>query len=88
MALKALLVIAGESPPRTHNLVSVYERLSATHRPAAVTIEEMVRWTHYAVASRYPGFGDAQAEADLPGMFKGVSRLVAEARRIIAGPVE
>ncbi|MEK6608847.1 MAG: HEPN domain-containing protein [Myxococcota bacterium] len=84
-ALKGALVASGLPPPRAHNLVDLCARLPVDLRPT-VDLETLGAWTLYAVAPRYPGFGDARSEADLPAMLDGVERLVAEIRSRM-GPI-
>jgi len=83
--LKALLVARGVTPPRTHNLVDLWRRLPEDARPAGIPSEALAGWTLYAVAPRYPGFGDSQADADLGEMLEGAAHLVAAARATVEG---
>lgn len=80
VALKALLVAHGLAVPRVHDLADLVRRLPPSARPAAIAEPDLKGWTPYAVAPRYPGFGDEQAEADLSPMIDAAARLIAEAR--------
>jgi HEPN domain-containing protein len=78
--LKALLVEAGIEPPRTHDLADLLRRVRAAGRPVDADEDRLDEWTAYAVASRYPGFGDPRAEDDLPSFFAFVESLARAAR--------
>ncbi|MEK6608089.1 MAG: HEPN domain-containing protein [Myxococcota bacterium] len=63
--LKGGLVAAGIDPPRTHDL----EQLGRDARRSALAIEVdadgLAELAGYAVAPRYPGFPDDQADRDI-----------------------
>jgi HEPN domain-containing protein len=53
-ALKALLLVGGEDPPRTHDLRLLLQRLPSGWA-AGFSMEHMVELNRYSVESRYPG---------------------------------
>jgi HEPN domain-containing protein len=79
--LKAVLVLQGDVPPRSHDLAELYRRIGARGGDLGVAAN-LAAWTHYAVASRYPGFGDPQAERDLPALLAQATDLAARVRRL------
>ena len=71
--VKALLVFQGAHVPKTHDIEKLTFLLRATLRPR-LTPEEQRRFTGYAAAARYPGWGEISlAEA---------KRAVAISRRV------
>ena len=75
-ALKALLVAAGKSPPRVHDLVALGREVRSAGFHVPCSDERLSEWSAYAVASRYPGFVDVQAERDLPDLLECAETLV------------
>lgn len=75
-ALKAMLVAAGRTPPRVHDLVALSREVQLTGFQVPCSDERLSEWSAYAVASRYPGFGDVQAERDLPDLLECAETLV------------
>jgi len=63
--LKAVLVFRGLGPPRSHDLVDLHRRVVACGFDPQVSAADLAAWTDYAVAGRYPGFGDLESERDL-----------------------
>ena len=63
--LKACLSAAGEVPAKTHDLEYLADRLIARGISLAIDRELLAGLRLYAIAPRYPGFGDAEAERDL-----------------------
>jgi HEPN domain-containing protein len=82
--LKSVLVLHGEVPPRSHDLVDLHRRLAGRGGAIGVSASDLAAWTHYAVAARYPGFGDPQAELDLPGLLAFATDLAGRLRRLAA----
>lgn len=85
--LKAILVLHGEVPPRSHDLVDLQRRIGGREGDLGASPSDLSAWTHYAVAARYPGFGDPQADLDLPGLLAFASDLATRVRRRAAMPV-
>jgi hypothetical protein len=85
-ALKALLVAAGETPRGRTTSWSCTVCSPPRGGRARAPVESLARWSDYAVAPRYPGFGDERAEVDLPAMVEGVGALTAEARTLVERP--
>ncbi|GHV18463.1 DNA-binding protein [Planctomycetales bacterium] len=52
--LKALLLFYGEEPDKTHNLVTLVQKI-ATRVAMPTAIKEVVILNNYAVQTRYPG---------------------------------
>jgi HEPN domain-containing protein len=52
--LKALLVLAGEEPPRTHDLVSLHRLLSAAGGTDPIPDDTLKALQPFAVEERYP----------------------------------
>jgi HEPN domain-containing protein len=52
--LKAILVLHGIAPPRTHDLVALLTRCVELDRGLAILEEDCRKLTVYAVGSRYP----------------------------------
>lgn len=63
-ALKALLVAARLEVPRTHDLVSLLDRLKIPYRDMNRFTEAAAALSHYGVAARYPTFLAAETEAE------------------------
>jgi HEPN domain-containing protein len=82
-ALKALLIVTGVPFPRTHDLVDLGRRLPQAAAPIAPPAEALARWSDYAVAPRYPGFGDEGADADVGTMLEGAASLLDAARAFV-----
>ncbi len=55
--LKALLVCDSITFPRTHDLVTLFNLISA-HRQVELSLEELVVLNRYAIETRYPGDWD------------------------------
>jgi HEPN domain-containing protein len=83
--LKALLVWVGETPPRSHDLADLHRRIGGRAGPLRADPAELAAWSPYAVASRYPGFPDPAADADLPAMLAFALDLDSHVRSLIQG---
>lgn len=81
-SVKALLVHRGETPPRTHDLVELHRRLDRGV-DLGVSQAQLASWAAYAVAPRYPGFGDEQTTQDLPPMLQAAGMVVSRVRGLI-----
>ena len=78
--LKAMLVLHGEVPPKTHDLAELHRRVAGAGEDPVLPIDDLALWTDYATAARYPGFGDPQAALDLPPMLAAAVDLAARVR--------
>ena len=84
--LKALILEAGDSTPRTHDLVDLHRRLGERGADLGLSTGELRGWTAYATAARYPGFPDPQSDVDLPRMIECATDLMARVRQRLGVP--
>lgn len=81
--LKAVLVFREQVPPRSHDLVDLHRRVTAWGFDPQVPIADFSAWTDYAVAGRYPGFGDLRSDQDLPPLIACATKLARHIRTSI-----
>jgi HEPN domain-containing protein len=82
--LKACLVAMGAEPPRVHDLEALLRLVEQAGCRLDVDRDAISDLAQYAVAPRYPGFPDEQADADLPALLATVDALVAAVEPAIA----
>ena len=70
--LKACLVAAGDVPPKTHDLDLLFDLLARKGVVLPLDRDMLAGLRLYAIAPRYPGFGDEQSERDLPRLLEFV----------------
>lgn len=61
--IKAILIDRGVAPPRTHDLVVLYDLLLPLRPDADCALDDLRHLTHTAVAFRYPGDAADQEDA-------------------------
>ncbi|MDQ7782075.1 MAG: HEPN domain-containing protein [Desulfomonilaceae bacterium] len=83
--LKALLVLNGTTPPRTHDLVAVLAQC-VEFEPSLRDLEtDCRRLTYYAVGSRYPEDLYEPTEEDGLAMFEAAQRVHAVVMNTVLG---
>ena len=89
-ALKALLCCAGVAYPRIHDLDELARLLQQANQELPEGSRDLLAFTDFAVAFRYEGFPDIDAEVDRPATVLRVTRLIEHVektiRRSSAGP--
>ena len=78
--LKALLIHAGLTAPRSHDLVDLHQRLGAHAHGLGLSLADLRGWSAYATAARYPGFPDLKSDTDLTKMITAAAVLLAHVR--------
>jgi HEPN domain-containing protein len=61
--LKGLLVLRGQIPPKTHDLVTLYDLCLGQGILVPISTADLQRLSDYAVRSRYPGDDPTPEEA-------------------------
>jgi len=84
-ALKACLVAQGAVPPKIHDLEALADAVRDGTPIALEIAQEMLQSvTDYAVAERYPGFGDSQTQRDFPQILAWTEDIVARVRAALS----
>jgi HEPN domain-containing protein len=82
--LKAVLVALGAAPPRTHQLPALLDAIEREGGALTIDRAALADLTAYAVAPRYPGFPDGQADDDLPELLVFVDQAETAVVRALA----